>query len=49
MQLIVNDDGAKLNIMYNNKELTKPEAAELKEEILKVVYSKLDKFQNIKK
>lgn len=49
MHLIVKDGAAKLNMLYNNTELTEPEAREIKDAVLEIVYSKLDKFQNLKK
>lgn len=49
LHLVVKDGSAKLEVFYNNTELTKQDATEIKESVLETVYSKLDKFQNLKK
>lgn len=49
LTLAVSDGKAELDIKYNSKQLTKAQAVELQESVLKTVYEKLDKFQNLKK
>ncbi len=49
LHLVVKDGTAKLEVFYNNTELTKSDATEIKDSVLETVYEKLDKFQNLKK
>lgn len=46
--LEVDNGRAMMQVLYNNTLITEKQARELKEEVLKVTYKKLDEFQNKK-